>query len=546
MIERVSYDKLVGTVLSDYRLDRLIEQHVWGPIFLATDKTGASFVVRFMENPFSDPLRGQGNGAPSDIRILYLGRFQQEANRIAILQHPNILPLLAYGSYGGLPYLVYPYAQLFSLRSLLGQGSRLPNDVVSVGSYLEPLASALSYAHGQAMLHRNLSTNTIYMQQNGQPVITEFGLMRIRELGRQIVQEQSAGLEARGNQYEGSTEGSAPEQLLGKPIDASADIYSLGAVLYRLLSAHPPFTGRTREEIARQHLYSEVPPLSSWRSDLPAGLDAVIAQAMAKDPAQRFHQPAELARAYYSVVAPERMPFLSASGPVASVNTSPQVQAFSNLDQAYQPRTEQVRSVRNASKAQMRASRRRLLIAAGGGVAVVAVAAFAGTRFLNGHSNSPSSTAQNSSSSMTQASTNKQAAPTQKAAPTQSMNGQNKATNQMGGTQTTKGGQTNTANVLAHTADLPLNSSKNFTIAGQKNPGILIHLLNGSFVAFDSTCTHAACAVPYNAQTHLLECPCHGAVFDPSKGAAVVSGPAPTPLTAIKIMVNGDGTIVKV
>ena len=101
-------------------------------------------------------------------------------------------------------------------------------------------------------------------------------------------------------------------------------------------------------------------------------------------------------------------------------------------------------------------------------------------------------------------------------------------------TTTTAGG----ANRIAQVSAVPKNSAMTFTIPSNGDPGVLVHLNNGQFVAYDALCTHAGCQVAYDASSQLLQCPCHGAAFDPSQGAAVVNPPAPTPLAAVKIQVD--------
>lgn len=108
------------------------------------------------------------------------------------------------------------------------------------------------------------------------------------------------------------------------------------------------------------------------------------------------------------------------------------------------------------------------------------------------------------------------------------------------GTTATSSGTASTSGptVIAKASAVPTNSAATFTLTSNGDPGVLVHLNNGQFVAFDATCTHAGCPVSYDPSSQLLQCPCHGAAFDPSKNAAVVQGPAPTPLTSVPIQIN--------
>ena len=524
MIEHMSFGKLVGAMLGNYRLERLIEQNELGAIFLASKrdtsnpqegKEKTTYLLRVLAVP---------TDLTADARMVYLGRFQKEANQVADLQNPYILPLLDYGNHQGTPYLVSPNLPVTSLSAVLTQKG--PLDVLVTSRYLDQVATALEYAHEHAVLHRNLTTDCIFLKHDGKLVVADFGVMRVLELSRSDPQQMIA---LYGNSLSSAP---APEQLLGKPVDTYTDVYALGAVLYRMLTAHRVFRGTSREEIVQQHLQTPVPSISKWRSGLPSGIDGVIASAMAKEPAQRFRKPGALANAYHQAVAPDdtaRKPFIIAAPSVPSSAAPPQQR---ERRQALPPFPAPPPPLQRPSPAALRneqkpISRRRALtiIGAGGGaaVAIAAVAVFA-SHYLVG-TTSPTGT---TSIGNPQANTTSVGSPQANKLPTQGT----KPPAQAG-------------HVLANASEIPVNSAKTFPIPNSQNPGLLIHLPNNQFVAFDSTCTHAGCPVSYNPQDKLLECPCHGAVFDPARGAAVVAGPAPTPLTKIPITVNANGTITE-
>jgi eukaryotic-like serine/threonine-protein kinase len=556
MIEHSSFQKLVGATVGNYRLEQLVERGKMGAIFVASTPSQApntplvptgndSPNLASLSRSEQKPLVPTGNDSPNlaslsrseqkpqskqgylirildisadltpEARLVYLGRFQQEANQVAALQHPSILPLVDYGNYQKMPYLVYPYSPTMRpLHDLISQQG--PVELIMASRYLDQIAAALEYAHLRAILHRNLTTNSILIETASHApklCVSDFGVIHMLEIAAEQNQDQN---KSTGFLAFGSSEASAPEQLLGRPVDTHTDIYALGAVLYRLLTGHRVYSGNSQDDIVQQHLHAPIPSVSTRRGGIPAsvlsGVDRVIATAMAKEPLQRFHQATMLANAYHEIVAPQdtaRPPLV-----VASAVPTPQGAINRPLRRGDNPIVGADLSrpaagggmIRKANRTQS-VSRRRVLfyiVAGGAAVAAVTTVAIVGTHLLG---SSPASGTTPGSTS----------------AP----------------------GSGNTSTVLAKTTDVPINGAKTFSIANQSNPGIIVHLTNGNFVAFDSTCTHAGCVVSYNSQDHLLECPCHGAAFDPAKNAAVVQGPAQTPLASISITVNADDTITR-
>jgi len=210
----------------------------------------------------------------------YRLRFQLEAVAIAKLRHLNILSVFAYGEENGIPYIVSEFVDGGTL------GDQLSGQPVAVGEVvrlLEPIASALDYAHGQGILHRDLKPSNIMLLGDGTPVLTDFGLAKLIQ-GQTITQ---------AGQVMGTPEYMAPEVCLGEPAGSAADRYSLAVVAYEMLTGAVPFKGPTPGATMVAHMQNPLPPAHESNPSLQPGVAQVLDKALAKAPDERYQSAAE-------------------------------------------------------------------------------------------------------------------------------------------------------------------------------------------------------------------------------------------------------------
>jgi len=283
MIEQKAFEQFIGAQFGAYRIEQFVEEQHGSPTFLA--RSGGSpgtYLVRLLTEPAS--LQDKN-------RDEYRTSFHRLAGQIAALQHPYLLSIIDYGIQRGIPFLVTPQTTALSLRGYLDKNG--PVDVITAGHYLDHICIALEYVYQHGVIHGSLSVDCIHVQVGGQILVEYTGLTSLLTLYRNSA---LPGLPILAD------EGSATEQLLGKPTGAFTDVYALGAVLYHILTGEPPFSGRTAQELAHQHLFTPIPSLKQSRSELPPGLYSILARSMAKNPSRRFQQPAALAKAYHRIV----------------------------------------------------------------------------------------------------------------------------------------------------------------------------------------------------------------------------------------------------
>ncbi|MBX5493610.1 MAG: protein kinase, partial [Chloroflexi bacterium] len=203
-------------------------------------------------------------------------RFQQEAETVARLVHPNILPIFDYGQHGDIPYIVMPLISGGTLRDWLARRVTLARALTVLSRILQ----ALDYAHAQGVVHRDIKPSNILMSQGDWPLLTDFGIAKLIEPSLRITRS--------GTTMVGTPEYMAPEQSQAGSVDHRADIYAMGVVLYEVLTGRLPFQGPTPVAVILQHVKDPPPPPTSIRPELSPIWDQICARTLAKDPADRF------------------------------------------------------------------------------------------------------------------------------------------------------------------------------------------------------------------------------------------------------------------
>ncbi|MEO7457974.1 MAG: protein kinase [Gemmatimonadaceae bacterium] len=213
---------------------------------------------------------------------LSMERFTREIRMAASLQQANIVPVLTAGEMGDLPYYTMPYVEGQSLRSRIATSGAQP--LTAVVNILRDIARALDYAHEHGVIHRDIKPENILLS-GAAAVVTDFGIAKAISASRPAM--GSATLTSAGVVI-GTPAYMSPEQAVGDPsIDHRADIYAFGCIAYELISGVPPFANSSMPKLLAAHI-SEVPRgVETLRADVPATLARLVAQCLAKDPAQR-------------------------------------------------------------------------------------------------------------------------------------------------------------------------------------------------------------------------------------------------------------------
>jgi transcriptional regulator with XRE-family HTH domain len=260
-MEEIGREDLTGRAIRGYALAERIGMGGFGSVYRAVQpNVEREVAVKIILPAFADH--------PDFIR-----RFEAEAQLVARLEHPHIVPLYDYWREPGVAYLVMRLLRGGSIQQLLGQG---PISIDTTTKILEQVCSALNSAHRIGIIHRDLKPANVLLDEDSNAYLGDFGIAK--NLGNPDFENHTSVDAMIGS----------PEQIQSSAIRPQTDIYCLGVMLYEMLTGAAPFTGPTPFDLIQQHVNTPMPPLSTRRAGLPAALDAVITRATEKDPEKRY------------------------------------------------------------------------------------------------------------------------------------------------------------------------------------------------------------------------------------------------------------------
>lgn len=217
-------------------------------------------------------------------------RFQREANAIARLKHPNILTIYEQGEDNGLLYIVMELIEGDTLKDQLNIKPITPERSAEI---LTQIANALDFANSKGIIHRDVKPSNVLMDQTGRAVLSDFGIAKMAEANTQLT---STGMGV------GTPDYMSPEQAMGEPLDVRSDEYSLGVMVYEMLTGRVPFTGDTPIAIVMGHISKPLPSVRKDNTQIPLAVEQVLIKALAKKPEERYDSCSAFAKAFAEAV----------------------------------------------------------------------------------------------------------------------------------------------------------------------------------------------------------------------------------------------------
>jgi len=291
-----SVSTLVGTSLDGrYRLDARVGSGGMSTVYRAFDTVlERQVAIKLMHRDMA--------AAPEQLE-----RFRREARAVAQLNHPHIVQVIDFGEDAAAPYIVFEFVDGETLKDRIRRLGRL--QVPEAVAYAIEIARALGVAHERGIVHRDVKPQNVLVDEEGSAKVTDFGIARTLD---------QQGLTADGRVL-GTTDYVSPEQALGHPVTGQSDLYSLGVVLFEMLTGEVPFTGETQVSVAMKHVRDELPDLQTRRPGVSSALAAVLDRATAKDLGRRHPDARALIADLEDVLAIETARAGQASGEATAV-----------------------------------------------------------------------------------------------------------------------------------------------------------------------------------------------------------------------------------